>query len=66
MYNDEESKEVDKLIEKIVRCYSTSINYEEEVENIKLIGLENGMYNILYYNNINENHMYNNSLFIIK
>ena len=66
MYNDEESKEVDKLIEKIVRCYTTCINYEEEVENIKLIGLENGMYNILYYNNINESHLYNNSLFIIK
>ena len=61
MYNDEESKEVDKLIEKIVRCYTTCVNYEEEIENIKLIGLENGM----YYNNINEEHLYNNSLFII-
>jgi hypothetical protein len=66
MYDDEESKLVDKLIEKIVRCYSTCINYEEEIENIKLIGLENGMYNILYYSNINEDHIYNNSLFIIK
>jgi hypothetical protein len=63
---DEESKDIDILIEKIVRCYSTSINYEEEIENIKLIGLENDMYNILYYNNINEDHIYNNSLFIIK
>jgi len=66
LYDDEESKLVDKLIEKIVRCYSTCINYEEEIENIKLIGLENGMYNILYYSNINEDHIYNNSLFIIK
>jgi hypothetical protein len=66
MYDDEENKIIDRLIEKIVRCYSTCINYEEEIENIKLIGLENGMYNILYYNNINEDHLYNNSLFIIK
>jgi hypothetical protein len=64
--DNEESKFVDKLIEKIVRCYSTCINYEEEIENIKLIGLENGMYNILYYSNINDDHIYNNSLFIIK
>jgi len=66
MYYDEESKTVDKLIEKIVRCYATCTNYEEEIENTKLIGLENGMYNILYYSNINEDHIYNNSLFIIK
>jgi hypothetical protein len=66
MYDDEKSKTVDKLIERIVRCYSTCINYEEEIENIKLIGLENGMYNILYYSNINDDHIYNNSLFIIK
>jgi len=66
MYDNEESKIVDKLIEKIVKCYASCINYEEDTENIKLIGLENGMYNILYYNNINENHIYNNSLFIIK
>jgi hypothetical protein len=66
MYDDEKSKTVDKLIERIVRCYATCINYEEEVENTKLIGLENGMYNILYYSNINEDHIYNNSLFIIK
>jgi len=66
MYYNEESKTVDRLIERIIRCYSTCMNYEEEVENIKLIGLENGMYNILYYNNINEDHIYNNSLFIIK
>jgi len=66
MYDDEESKIVDKLIEKIVRCYATCTNYEEEVENTKLVGLENGMYNILYYSNINDDHIYNNSLFIIK
>jgi len=66
LYDNEESITIDKLIEKIVRCYATSTNYEEEVENIKLIGLENGMYNILYYSNINEDHIYNNSLFIIK
>lgn len=63
---DEESKKIDKFVEKIVRCYSTSINYEEENDNIKLIGIENNMINILYYNNINEDHLYNNSLFIIK
>ena len=63
---DEESKKIDKFVEKIVRCYSTSINYEEENDNIKLIGIENNMINILYYNNVNEDHLYNNSLFIIK
>jgi hypothetical protein len=66
LYDNEESRTIDKLIEKIVRCYATCTNYEEEVENIKLIGLENGMYNILYYSNINEDHLFNNSLFIIK
>ena len=66
LYDNEESITIDKLIEKIVRCYATCTNYEEKIENIKLIGLENGMYNILYYSNINENHIYNNSLFIIK
>jgi hypothetical protein len=66
IYDDEKSKLVDKLIEKIVRCYSTCMIYEEEKKNIKLIGLENNMINILYYNNINEDHLYNNSLFIIK
>ena len=66
LYENEESITTDKLIEKIVRCYATCTNYEEEIENIKLIGLENSMYNILYYCNINEDHLFNNSLFIIK
>ena len=63
---DEEDNKRDILIEKIVTSYSTSINYVDTLENLKLIGIDDNMTNILYYNNINEDHVYNNTLFIIK
>ena len=63
---DEEDNKRDILIEKIVTSYSTSINYGDTLENLKLIGIDDNMTNILYYNNINEDHVYNNTLFIIK
>jgi hypothetical protein len=63
---DEDDTTRDKLIEKIITCYSTSINYSDTLENLKLIGIDDKMTNILYYNNINNDHIYNNTLFIIK
>jgi hypothetical protein len=63
---DEDDITRDKLIEKIVNSYSTSINYSDTLENLKIIGIDDKLTNILYYNNINEDHIYNNTLFIIK
>jgi len=63
---DEDDITRDKLIEKIITCYSMSINYSDTKENLNLIGIDDKMTNILYYNNINNDHVYNNTLFIIK
>ncbi len=63
---DENDNKRDILVEKIIYSYSTSMNYEDILENLDLIGLDEKMTNILYYNNINEDHIYNNTLFIIK
>ncbi len=63
---DEDDITRDKLIEKIITCYSMSINYSDTKENLNLIGIDDKMTNILYYNNINNDHIYNNTLFIIK
>ena len=63
---DENDITRDNLIEKIVNSYSMSINYSDTLENLKLIGIDDKLTNILYYNNINDDHIYNNTLFIIK